>query len=434
MPNGPDPRRLATTVDLDDDVFGAPFNGPLVHEVVVAELAARRQGTHATKTRGMVSRRRRQAVAPEGHGPRPRRHDPLADLDRRRHRLRPQPAPLHRQGQPQGPPRRAALRAVGARRARARSTCSTPAAFDAPSTQAGRRPASPTAAAARCWSSSATSELTAAKSFRNLARVNVLHVDDVGVADLVGAATLVVSQAALTPSPAREEARRASDREERRPSMDHSQVIIRPVVSEKSYVLATADKYTFRVHADAHKTQIKQAVEALFDASTSSRSAPRQVPSKPKRRGVHRRPHAGRGRRPSCRCARATPSRSSRASRPTSSMPIRKPKPTSAGRRFITFAGLRGDHEDRAGEDASSRASRSPAGATRYGRKTARHRGGGAKRLYRKIDFKRTQGRRARARSPRSSTTPTGPPTSRCCTTWTAPRPTSSPRTACASA
>src|SRR3712207_8869151 len=39
---------------LDADVFGAPFNGPLVHECVVAELAARRQGTHATKTRGMV--------------------------------------------------------------------------------------------------------------------------------------------------------------------------------------------------------------------------------------------------------------------------------------------------------------------------------------------------------------------------------------------
>jgi large subunit ribosomal protein L4 len=40
-------------------------------------------------------------------------------------------------------------------------------------------------------------ELVAAKSFRNLTRVGVLHVDDVGVADLVGAATLVVSQAAL---------------------------------------------------------------------------------------------------------------------------------------------------------------------------------------------------------------------------------------------
>jgi large subunit ribosomal protein L23 len=66
--------------------------------------------------------------------------------------------------------------------------------------------------------------------------------------------------------------------------MDHTQVLIRPVVSEKSYVLASAGKYTFRVHPDAHKTQIKQAVEGLFDVTvvdvrTSS------VPSKPKRRG-----------------------------------------------------------------------------------------------------------------------------------------------------
>ena len=66
--------------------------------------------------------------------------------------------------------------------------------------------------------------------------------------------------------------------------MDPSQVVIRPVVSEKSYVLATADRYTFRVHSDANKTQIRQAVEALFDVSvlevrTSS------VKSKPKRRG-----------------------------------------------------------------------------------------------------------------------------------------------------
>src|SRR6476469_4677055 len=41
-------------VKLDDAVFGVPFNGPLVHEVVVAELAARRRGTHSTKTRGIV--------------------------------------------------------------------------------------------------------------------------------------------------------------------------------------------------------------------------------------------------------------------------------------------------------------------------------------------------------------------------------------------
>ena len=68
--------------------------------------------------------------------------------------------------------------------------------------------------------------------------------------------------------------------------MDHSQVIIRPVVSEKSYVLATADKYTFRVHDKAHKTQIKQAVEALFDDVKVLAVRTSKVPSKPKRRGV----------------------------------------------------------------------------------------------------------------------------------------------------
>jgi large subunit ribosomal protein L23 len=66
--------------------------------------------------------------------------------------------------------------------------------------------------------------------------------------------------------------------------MDPSQVIIRPVVSEKTFVLAEVGKYTFRVHERAHKTQIRQAIEQLFDVGvvavrTSS------VKSKPKRRG-----------------------------------------------------------------------------------------------------------------------------------------------------
>ncbi|CAA9556519.1 MAG: LSU ribosomal protein L23p (L23Ae) [uncultured Thermoleophilia bacterium] len=67
--------------------------------------------------------------------------------------------------------------------------------------------------------------------------------------------------------------------------MDASQVIIRPVVSEKSYTLATADKYTFRVHPNAHKTQIRQAVEQLFDVSVVEVRT-MSVKSKPKRRGV----------------------------------------------------------------------------------------------------------------------------------------------------
>jgi large subunit ribosomal protein L23 len=66
--------------------------------------------------------------------------------------------------------------------------------------------------------------------------------------------------------------------------MEHTQVIIRPVVSEKSYVLSAADRYTFRVHADAHKTHIRQAVEELFDVHVVDVRT-MSVKSKPKRRG-----------------------------------------------------------------------------------------------------------------------------------------------------
>jgi large subunit ribosomal protein L23 len=67
--------------------------------------------------------------------------------------------------------------------------------------------------------------------------------------------------------------------------MDATQIIIRPVVSEKSYVLAAADKYTFRVHPDAHKTQIRQAVEQLFEVEVVDVRT-MSVKSKPKRRGI----------------------------------------------------------------------------------------------------------------------------------------------------
>jgi large subunit ribosomal protein L23 len=74
--------------------------------------------------------------------------------------------------------------------------------------------------------------------------------------------------------------------------VDASQLIIRPVVSEKTYVLAEVGKYTFRVHEKAHKTQIRQAIEQLFDVKVVDvRTA--SVKSKPKRRGQT----AGRSRR-----------------------------------------------------------------------------------------------------------------------------------------
>ena len=67
--------------------------------------------------------------------------------------------------------------------------------------------------------------------------------------------------------------------------MDASQIVLAPIVSEKSYEGSTRGTYTFRVHPDAHKTQIRQAVEELFDVKVRRVNVIKVQP-KPKRRGL----------------------------------------------------------------------------------------------------------------------------------------------------
>ncbi|HXV04693.1 MAG TPA: 50S ribosomal protein L23 [Solirubrobacterales bacterium] len=68
--------------------------------------------------------------------------------------------------------------------------------------------------------------------------------------------------------------------------MDARNVLIRPVVSEKSYALIAEGKYTFRVDDRAHKTQIAAAVKEIFDVEVAAVRTSK-VRSKPKRRGLH---------------------------------------------------------------------------------------------------------------------------------------------------
>ena len=144
-----------SNVDLDADVFEQPFNGPLVHEVVIAELAARRQGTHATKTRGMV----------RGGGAKPWRQKGTG-----RARAGTSRSPIWTGGGTVfGPSPRSYVTKVNrkARKSALRSALSVhaerstihvvdPSAFDAPSHVEGRRPARTPIAAATCSWSSAT--------------------------------------------------------------------------------------------------------------------------------------------------------------------------------------------------------------------------------------------------------------------------------------
>jgi large subunit ribosomal protein L23 len=68
-------------------------------------------------------------------------------------------------------------------------------------------------------------------------------------------------------------------------SLHPNEVLLAPVVSEKSYSLIEERKYVFRVHPDAHRTQVRQAVETLFDVHVEGVNILKVQP-KPKRRGL----------------------------------------------------------------------------------------------------------------------------------------------------
>jgi large subunit ribosomal protein L23 len=70
-------------------------------------------------------------------------------------------------------------------------------------------------------------------------------------------------------------------------SLHPGEVLISPVVSEKSYGQIVQNRYTFKVHQDAHKTQVRQAVEELFDVKVLAVNIVK-VQAKPKRRGIHK--------------------------------------------------------------------------------------------------------------------------------------------------
>ena len=180
---------------LDADVFGAPFNGPLVHECVVAELAARRRGTHATKTRGMVRGGGAKSWRQKGTG-RARAGSSRSPLWTGGGTVF-GPSPRHYILKVNRKARRAALRSALSLHAERGSLFGLDAvAFDAPSTKQAAGLLADVRAGSTLVVLSAE-EANAAKSFRNLEGVVVLAAENAGVADILRPATMVASQAAV---------------------------------------------------------------------------------------------------------------------------------------------------------------------------------------------------------------------------------------------
>jgi large subunit ribosomal protein L4 len=201
MPDAPVLSPTATAgaskkVKLEESAFGAAFHGSLVHQSVRAEQAARRRGTAATKTRAMVS----------GGGAKPWRQKGTG-----RARAGSSRSPLWTGGgvvfgpQPRSytfkvnrKEQRAALRSgLSLHADRGSLAILDAAAFKSPKTSDAfdlledwNQP-QPTLVVL------VAEESAAALSFRNLSRVAVLQPESVGVADLLGAASLLISEAAL---------------------------------------------------------------------------------------------------------------------------------------------------------------------------------------------------------------------------------------------
>jgi large subunit ribosomal protein L4 len=184
------------TLALDETVFGEPFHGPIVHEAVRAELAARRRGTASTQTRGEVSMTGAKAWRQKGTGR--ARAGALSTPNRVGGGVAFGPKPRSYTVKMNRKARRRALRAALTVHAERGSIAAVDASkFDTPSTKAAAAALAGLDGEGNVLVALTDGEENCLKSFRNLAGVTVLHADQVGVADLIGAGQLVLSEAAL---------------------------------------------------------------------------------------------------------------------------------------------------------------------------------------------------------------------------------------------
>ena len=181
---------------LDDAVFGESFHGSLVHEAVRAELAAHRRGTASTQTRGEVSMTGAKAWRQKGTGR--ARVGALSTPNRKGGGVAFGPKPRAYTVKVNRKARRRALRAALSVHAERGSIAGVdPSNFDTPSTKAAAAAIGSLDGDGSVLVVLTDGEESCVKSFRNLRDVSVMHVDDVGVADVIGHARLVLSEAAL---------------------------------------------------------------------------------------------------------------------------------------------------------------------------------------------------------------------------------------------
>jgi large subunit ribosomal protein L4 len=185
-----------TKADLPKELFSEPFHQSLVHETARADMASRRRGTASTLTRGEVSFTTAKAWRQKGTGR--ARVGTLGVSSRFGGGVTFGPKPRHYTVKVNRKARRKAMRAaLSVHAERGSVAVLDPAAFDTPSTKAAAQVLDKWGAKRPTLIVLDAEETGAVKSFRNIARVTVAEVGAIGVADVIGAASLVLSEKAL---------------------------------------------------------------------------------------------------------------------------------------------------------------------------------------------------------------------------------------------
>jgi large subunit ribosomal protein L4 len=185
-----------TKVDLPNELFDEPFHQSLVHESARADLASRRRGTASTLTRGEVAFTTAKAWRQKGTGR--ARVGALGVSSRFGGGVTFGPKPRHYTVKVNRKARRRALRSALSVHAERGSVAILDAtSFDTPSTKSAAEALTKWGARNPVLIIVTAEETGVLKSFRNIPRTTVIEVGAAGVADIIGAAAIIISETAL---------------------------------------------------------------------------------------------------------------------------------------------------------------------------------------------------------------------------------------------
>ena len=259
------------SADLADDVFGVTPNVPLMHQVVTAQLAGIRSGDHSTLTRAEVRGGGRKPWRQKGSGR--ARQGSIRAPHWRGGGVAMGPKP---RSYAQRTPKKmvaAALRsALSDRAAEGKVVVVDGWDFDAPKTRDARVALAALGLTGRILLVLDREQEAAAKSFRNLPKVHLILPSELNAYDVLCCDWVVFTKDNLpdaAPALGSRAGYAARGRGGGQRMSDPRSIIIKPVVSEKSYGLLDNGVYTFVVDPRASKIEISQAVETIFNVQVA---------------------------------------------------------------------------------------------------------------------------------------------------------------------